>query len=164
MKFILNQCSFYFSRPHRKEILTINFKFSKWKWRSNLGKDWESKFNQTASLAYKAVNVASATGNYSILSPISNIALIDTIKSQRAKLSGLKISWKLHQEVSQDIICARQQEVMVQDEFVGQMAVRFVTDQVGPTLLSLSEWYELQADHTVLFFRVWKLEMEMVNL
>lgn len=61
---------------------------------------------------------------------MTNIALIDSIKSQRAQLQGLRMSWKIHNEVSKEIICIRQQEVMIQGEFVGQIAVRFVTDQV----------------------------------
>lgn len=41
------------------------------------------------------------------------------------------MSWKLHEVKEQTILCTREQEVFKADEFIGQIAVRFVTMQVS---------------------------------
>lgn len=41
------------------------------------------------------------------------------------------MSWKLHEVKEQAILCTREQEVFKADEFIGQIAVRFVTLQVS---------------------------------
>lgn len=41
------------------------------------------------------------------------------------------MSWKLHEVKEQAILCTREQEVFKADEFIGQVAVRFVTLQVS---------------------------------
>lgn len=57
--------------------------------------------------------------------------MLDSIKAQRtAKLQGLRMNWKLHKVVKQVAVCAREQELLKKDEPVGQIAVRFVTEQV----------------------------------
>ncbi|KAK4051197.1 hypothetical protein OIV83_003019 [Microbotryomycetes sp. JL201] len=99
-------------------------------WRKTLGTKWLQHFNERSLLTYKAANMALTTGNYEKLLPLASTSVIDDLKSQRArKLAGLRLSWKLHKLVSQEIVCAREQEVVKQDEFVAQAAVRFVTEQ-----------------------------------
>lgn len=73
------------------------------------------------------------------------------------------MSWKIHNEVSKEIICIRQQEVMIQGEFVGQIAVRFVTDQVSFSLV-FSPRAECHIDPLFPSGRVWRLEMRMESL
>lgn len=67
--------------------------------------------------------------------------MIDSLKAQRtAKLQGLRMNWKLHKVIEQTVVCAREQEIFKKDEQVGQMAVRFVTEQVrlNPHVLCLN--------------------------
>ena len=40
------------------------------------------------------------------------------------------MSWQMHGELEQEILCIRQQEISKTDEFVAQIAVRFTADQV----------------------------------
>lgn len=70
-------------------------------------------------------------GNYDRLRQYAATPVVDAIKAQRTrKLQGLRLSWKLHRVVEQEIVCARQQEIFKKDEYVGQAVVRFVTEQV----------------------------------
>ena len=71
------------------------------------------------------------SGIYKHLLPYASSDYISDLKGQRASsLQGLRLNWKLHREVEQEIVCVRQQEVAKLGEFVGQVAVRFVTEQV----------------------------------
>jgi len=72
------------------------------------------------------------SGNYEKARPFVANVVIDSLKAQRtAKLQGLRMNWKLHKVVEQTVVCAREQEIFKKDEQVGQMAVRFVTEQVS---------------------------------
>lgn len=76
----------------------------------------------------------SRSGNYTPLAPLATPALIDDLKSQRARrLAGLRLTWKLHSLASKDgkpeLVCVRQQEIAKKEEFVAQVAVRFETLQ-----------------------------------
>lgn len=74
----------------------------------------------------------SNSGNYEKARPFVANVVIDSLKAQRtAKLQGLRMNWKLHKVVEQTVVCAREQEIFKKDEQVGQMAVRFVTEQVS---------------------------------
>ena len=58
--------------------------------------------------------------------------VVEGVKAQRTrKLQGLRMSWKLHEVNEQTILCTREQEVFKADEFIGQIAVRFVTMQAS---------------------------------
>lgn len=75
--------------------------------------------------------MALRSGNYDQLRKVANTTVIDSIKSQRTrKLQGLRLSWKLHKVIEQEIVCARQQEISKVDEHVAQCTVRFITEQV----------------------------------
>lgn len=77
-------------------------------------------------------NPCTRSGNYETLRQYASPAVIDSIKSQRARqLHGLRLSWRLHSVKAQEIVCARQQEISKQNEHVAQMAVRFVTLQAS---------------------------------
>lgn len=72
------------------------------------------------------------SGNYDKLQTLATSAVIDAIKSERTrKLRGLRLSWKLHKVIAREVVCARQQEIKKANEHVAQMAVRFITEQVG---------------------------------
>ncbi|GAA5830254.1 hypothetical protein JCM5353_005365 [Sporobolomyces roseus] len=110
-----------------------NTAYSLWtrrRWRKLLGTDWFKKFSERALAAYSATNQALATGNYEKARPFAANVVIDSLKAQRtAKLQGLRMNWKLHKVIEQTVVCAREQEIFKKDEQVGQMAVRFVTEQ-----------------------------------
>ncbi|KAM0787562.1 hypothetical protein ACM66B_003632 [Microbotryomycetes sp. NB124-2] len=117
----------YFKSDAMNDLYSLRVRYG---WRKVLGTKWLQHFNERSLLTYKAANTALTTGEYDKLLPLASSSVIDALKSQRArKLSGLRLSWKLHNLVSQEIVCARQQEVVKQDEFVAQAAVRFVTEQ-----------------------------------
>ncbi|GAA5835579.1 hypothetical protein JCM11251_002968 [Rhodosporidiobolus azoricus] len=104
--------------------------WTRWGWRKLLGTKWFDGFKDRALVAYREMNQSLATGNYETLRNYASTPVIDAIKSQRTrKLQGLRLSWKLHRVVEQSVVCARQQEIFKKDEHVGQMAVRFVTEQ-----------------------------------
>ncbi|GAA5983206.1 hypothetical protein JCM11641_006849 [Rhodosporidiobolus odoratus] len=99
-------------------------------WKKLLGSDWYAQFKDRALISYREMNQSLATGNYETLRNYASFAVIDTIKGQRTrKLQGLRMSWKLHNVTEQTVVCARQQEIFKKDENVGQMVVRFVTEQ-----------------------------------
>ncbi|BGP39822.1 hypothetical protein JCM10449v2_003774 [Rhodotorula kratochvilovae] len=110
-----------------------NWGYSLWTrygWRKLLGSDWHKQFEERTLAAYQAMNQALALGNYDRLRQYATSSVIDAIKVQRTrKLQGLRLSWKLHRVVEQEIVCARQQEIVKKDEYVGQAVVRFVTEQ-----------------------------------
>ncbi|GJN89203.1 hypothetical protein Rhopal_002181-T1 [Rhodotorula paludigena] len=110
-----------------------NFAYSLWiryKWRKLLGSKWHEQFKERSMAAYQAMNQALATGNYDRARQFASTPVVDAIKAQRTrKLQGLRLSWKLHKVVEHEIVCARQQEVFKKDENIGQMAVKFVTEQ-----------------------------------
>ncbi|GAA6027331.1 hypothetical protein JCM8097_002600 [Rhodosporidiobolus ruineniae] len=104
--------------------------WTRWGWRKLLGTKWFEQFKDRSLLAYREMNQALVSGNYEALRNYASLPVIDSIKSQRTrKLQGLRMSWKLHKVVAQDVVCARQQEVFKKDEHIGQMVVRFVTEQ-----------------------------------
>ncbi|BGP15960.1 hypothetical protein JCM10213_004775 [Rhodosporidiobolus nylandii] len=111
---------------------TMHWGHSMWTrfgWRKLLGSDWFAKFENRSNLIYRELNQALATGNYDALRQYASLPVTDAIKAQRTrKLQGLRMSWKLH-KIEQQVVCARQQEIFKKDENVGQMAVRFVTQQ-----------------------------------
>lgn len=64
--------------------------------------------------------------------PLASTDLVSDIKGRRSgSFQGLRLNWKLHGKVEQDIVCVRQQEVQKVGEFVAQVAVRFVSQQVS---------------------------------
>jgi len=71
------------------------------------------------------------------------------------------MNWKLHKVIEQTVVCAREQEIFKKDEQVGQMAVRFVTEQVrlNPHVLYFNLLLNLLES-----YRVWKFEMREVEL
>lgn len=72
------------------------------------------------------------SGNYERLRDFASHDVVEGVKAQRTrKLQGLRMSWKLHEVKEQAILCTREQEVFKADEFIGQIAVRFVTLQVS---------------------------------
>ncbi|GAA5857509.1 hypothetical protein JCM8547_009309 [Rhodosporidiobolus lusitaniae] len=104
--------------------------WTRWGWKKLLGSNWRAQFNDRALIAYREMNQSLATGNYDNLRHYAAFNVIDSIKGQRTrKLQGLRMSWKLHKVVKQEIVCARQQELFKKDENVAQMVVRFVTEQ-----------------------------------
>jgi hypothetical protein len=71
--------------------------------------------------------------------PLASGALLDSVKAQRSKISSsIQMSWKVHGEIEQEIICIRQQEISKTDEFVAQIAVRFASMQVS--LIATVSW------------------------
>ncbi|GAA6010678.1 hypothetical protein JCM11491_002891 [Sporobolomyces phaffii] len=110
-----------------------NIGYSLWtrrRWNKLLGKDWYKQFEDRALATYQVTNQALATGNYDKARPYVANVVLDAIKAQRtAKLQGLRMNWKLHKVVKQTAVCAREQELLKKDEPVGQIAVRFVTEQ-----------------------------------
>ncbi|GAA6002443.1 hypothetical protein JCM10207_001122 [Rhodosporidiobolus poonsookiae] len=104
--------------------------FTRMRWRSLLGAKWFDQFKDRSLVAYREMNHALATGNFDKLRTFASHSVLDAIKTQRTrKLQGLRMSWKLHKVVEQTIVCAREQEIFKKDEKVGQVAVRFVTEQ-----------------------------------
>ncbi|GAA5992183.1 hypothetical protein JCM5350_002563 [Sporobolomyces pararoseus] len=100
------------------------------KWKKLLGKDWFEKFQERALATYQVTNQALATGNYEKARPFVANVVLDSLKAQRtAKLQGLRMNWKLHKVIKQTAVCAREQELLKKDEPVGQIAVRFITEQ-----------------------------------
>ncbi|GAA5928351.1 uncharacterized protein JCM15063_003857 [Sporobolomyces koalae] len=100
------------------------------RWKKLLGKDWFKSFEERALATYQVTNQALATGNYERARPFVASVVLDSLKAQRTgKLQGLRMSWKLHKVVKQSVVCAREQELFKKDEPVGQLAVRFVTEQ-----------------------------------
>ncbi|GAA5878951.1 hypothetical protein JCM16303_007241 [Sporobolomyces ruberrimus] len=100
------------------------------RWKKLLGKDWSKAFEERALATYQVTNQALATGNYEKARPFVANVVLDSIKAQRTiKLQGLRMNWKLHKVVKQTNVCAREQELLKKDEPVGQIAVRFVTEQ-----------------------------------
>ncbi|KPV75420.1 uncharacterized protein RHOBADRAFT_66422, partial [Rhodotorula graminis WP1] len=104
--------------------------YTRYGWRKLLGSDWHKQFEERTLAAYQAMNQALAIGNYDRLRQYAATSVVEAIKAQRTrKLQGLRLSWKLHRVVEQEIVCARQQEIFKKDEYVGQAVVRFVTEQ-----------------------------------
>lgn len=78
------------------------------------------------------------SGNYKFITPFASNDLISDIKARRSSsFQSVRLSWKLHREIEQEIVCVRQQEVSKIGEFVAQVAVRFVTDQVRSLLSAI---------------------------
>ncbi|GAA5981815.1 hypothetical protein JCM10908_004618 [Rhodotorula pacifica] len=100
------------------------------RWKKLLGSSWKAQFQERALIAYQQTNQALATGNYERLRDFASHEVVEGVKAQRTrKLQGLRMSWKLHEVKEQTILCTREQEVFKADEFIGQIAVRFVTLQ-----------------------------------
>lgn len=100
------------------------------RWKKLLGSNWKAQFQERALIAYQQTNQALATGNYERLRDFASHDVVEGVKAQRTrKLQGLRMSWKLHEVKEQTILCTREQEVFKADEFIGQIAVRFVTMQ-----------------------------------
>ncbi|GAA5880659.1 hypothetical protein JCM3774_000567 [Rhodotorula dairenensis] len=100
------------------------------RWKKLLGSSWKAQFQERALIAYQQTNQALATGNYERLRDFASHEVVEGVKAQRTrKLQGLRMSWKLHDVKEQTILCTREQEVFKADEFIGQIAVRFVTMQ-----------------------------------
>ncbi|KAK4056931.1 hypothetical protein OIO90_002181 [Microbotryomycetes sp. JL221] len=117
----------YFKQDATNDLYSLKVRYD---FRKVLGTKWLQHFKERTLLTYKAANTALTTGSYDKLLSLASTSVIDSIKAQRAgKLAGLRLSWKLHKLVQQDLVCVRQQEVFKQDEFVAQVAVRFVTEQ-----------------------------------
>lgn len=102
----------------------------KFDFKKALGKGWEAHFLTRTKAAYEAMNQSLSHGNYTNLMPLASGALLDSVKAQRSKISSsIQMSWKVHGEIEQEIICIRQQEISKTDEFVAQIAVRFASMQ-----------------------------------
>ncbi|CEQ40412.1 SPOSA6832_02019 [Sporobolomyces salmonicolor] len=111
----------------------MNVVYSRWirlRWRKLLGDGWFKRFEERALVTYQLTNQALATGNYEKMREYAANNVIDSIKAQRTrKLQGLRLSWRLHNVIEQKVVCVRQQEIFKKDENIGQMVVRFVTNQ-----------------------------------
>jgi len=66
------------------------------------------------------------------------------------------MNWKLHKVVKQTAVCAREQELLKKDEPVGQIAVRFVTEQVSRPLSQFCRVNGAELIRRVVENRVWK--------
>lgn len=78
------------------------------------------------------------SGVYKTIAPLASTELISDIKGRRSgSLQGLRMSWKLHKLLEHNLCCVRQQEVTKAGEFVAQIAVQFITEQVRRLVLRL---------------------------
>ncbi|SCZ93338.1 BZ3500_MvSof-1268-A1-R1_Chr6-2g08618 [Microbotryum saponariae] len=112
------------------DVSTIAFN-SRRKLKKVLGSGWYNHFQDRSLIAYKISNQAMATGNFDALTPLATRAVIDQIKATRVRSFSprLGLSWKLHDVVSQTLVCSRQMELYKVGEGYAQIAVRFVTMQ-----------------------------------
>ncbi|KWU46297.1 hypothetical protein RHOSPDRAFT_24799 [Rhodotorula sp. JG-1b] len=115
------------------------------RWKKLLGSNWKAHFQERALIAYQQTNQALATGNYERLRDFASHDVVEGVKAQRTrKLQGLRMSWKLHEVKEQTILCTREQEVFKADEFIGQIAVRFVTMQASLFCMRFSRSLEIR--------------------